>query len=273
MENATAQVDEMRGVIARFADHFLLLVVGFDGVIVEYDPDPEAVRLSPSMRALLAELSHRRDAALAVISGRRVDDLRARVGLGEGVFHVGLHGLEIEGPDFARSTLKAVHHYQPRIDDIAAAFNPPVTSQGIRVENKQAAVAVHTREAGPVDAVWARLHALNAAADLINSDELRVYRGNHVFELVPNVRAPRARAVNALRRCLERRERKPVVTVYVAEDVRDDDAFGGIREPAVTAAVGGRAPRAQFHLASPGDVRELLVGLVGQEVDAEVACP
>jgi trehalose 6-phosphate phosphatase len=272
MRNSTAEVAAMRRVIERFGDHVLLLVLSFDGVIVEYDPDPASVRLSSSMRRLLAELGPRRDAALAVISGRRIDDLRPRVGLGEDVFYVGLHGLEVEGPEFARSTLKTIPHDRRRIDDIVAAFNPSATEQGIRVENKRAAVAVHTRAAGPVDAVWARLHVLNVAADLVHRDELRVYRGNHVFELVPNVRAPRARAINAMRRFLERRERKPVLTVYVAEDVRDDDAFGAIKAPAVTAAVGGRAPQAHFHLASTGDVRELLTGLVLGDVDCGVGC-
>jgi trehalose 6-phosphate phosphatase len=272
MRNSIAEVNEMRRVIDGFDDHVLLLVVGFDGVVVDYDVDPDAVRLSSAMRALLADIPRRRNAELALISGRRVADVRERSGLGEGVFYVGLHGLETAGPGFARRTPDEVHRRRGRIDAIAAAFDSSATSQGIRVENKEAAVAVHTREAGPVEAVWARLHVLNAAADLLNADELRVYRGNHVFELVPNVRAPRARAINAVRRFLERRERKPVLTVYVAEDVRDDDAFGAIKGPAVTVAVGGRAPQAHFHLASTADVRELLAGLVERDLGAGVGC-
>jgi trehalose-phosphatase len=224
------------------------------------------------MRALLVALASRRNSALAIISGRRIDNLRTRVGLGDGVFYIGLHGLEVEGPRFARSTLKAVHWYRPQIDDIAAAFNPSAASHGIRVENMEAAIAVHTRDAGPGDAVWARLHMLSASADLVHREEFRVYRGNHVFELVPNVRAPRAKAIHALRRFVERRERKPVLTVYVAEDVHDDDAFGTIKPPVITAALGGRAPQAHFHLPSTREVRELLAGLAGRSADSEDGC-
>jgi trehalose-phosphatase len=270
MQNLRGQVRQMRHAIDGFADHVLLLVVGFDGVVVDYDPDPDAVCLSSPMRAVLADLCDRGDAVLALISGRRVHDVRTRAGLGAEVFYVGLHGLEVEGPGFARRTLDVVPDHRRRIHDIAAAFDHSAPPRGIRVENKEAAVAVHTREAGPVDAVWARLHVLNAAADLVNADELRVYRGNHVFELVPNVRAPRARAINAVRRFLERREQKPVLTVYVAEDVRDDDAFGAIGGAAITAAVGDRAPRAQFHLTSTDDVRELLTGLVQRNLESGV---
>jgi hypothetical protein len=136
MQKATAQVTEMRRVIARFADHVLLLVVGFDGVVVDYDPDPDAVRLSTAMRALLAGFGGRRDAELAVITGRRIADVRARAGLGDGVFYVGLHGLETAGPGFLRSTLDDVHQYRNRIDGIAAAFDSSTFSQGIRVEKR-----------------------------------------------------------------------------------------------------------------------------------------
>jgi trehalose-6-phosphatase len=36
--------------------------------------------------------------ALGIVSGRRVRELRARVGLDGNVFYIGLHGLEVEGP-------------------------------------------------------------------------------------------------------------------------------------------------------------------------------
>jgi hypothetical protein len=68
-----------------------------------------------------------------------------------------------------------------------------------------------------------------------------------------------------VRRFLERRDHVPVFTAYVAEDIRDDDAFGAL--DAATAAVGWRAPRADFHLGSTGDVRALLAGLAKRTRD------
>jgi trehalose-phosphatase len=111
--------------------------------------------------------------------------------------------------------------------------------------------------------VWARLRALNLAADLISQRQLRVIRGNHVFELIPNVPAPRASAIRAVRRALEQRADKPVFVVYVNEDVSDDDTFDTLGREAITIAVGGRAPRAHYHLASPSDVVHLITRLAG----------
>lgn len=231
---------------------------------------PNRFGLSRSMRDVLLALGERRATTLGIISGRRADDIRARTDLGGDVFYIGLHGLEVEGPGFTASPADMVDRYRHRIHEIAGAFGDSSTPRGIHVEDKEAAVAVHTREAGPTDTVWARLHVLNAAADLVNSDALRVYRGNHVLELVPNVRAPRATAINGVRRFIERREREPLFTAYIAEDVRDDDAFGALDKPRATAAVGLRAPRADFHLDSTDDVRAVLVGLAEQNPDPSV---
>jgi trehalose-phosphatase len=219
------------------------------------------------MRDLLVALSNRRGTTVGIISGRRTDDVRARAGLGEDVFYIGLHGLEVDGPGFTANPPDMVERYRPRLHEIAGAFGDSSTPHGIHVEDKESAIAVHTREAGPSDTVWARLRVLNAAADLVNTDALRVYRGNHVLELLPNVRAPRATAINEVRRFLERRDQVPVFTAYVAEDIRDDDAFGALDVPCATAAGGWRAPRADFHLDSTGDVRALLARLAKRNRD------
>jgi trehalose-phosphatase len=137
---------------------------------------------------------------------------------------------------------------------------------GIRVEDKEAALAVHTREAGPVDTIWARLHLLNAAADLVNRHELRVVRGNHVFELVPNVRHPKARAITAIRHFLQEREERRVFIVYVGEDVVDDDAFAAVEDHEVAAVVGRRGRQARYHLTSTAVVWRLIESLAGVRI-------
>jgi trehalose-phosphatase len=247
--------------IDQYVDHHLLLIVGFDGVLVDYESNPESVSLSRRMRDVLVALRDRGDTTLGIISGRRTSDLRTRADLGADVFYVGLHGLEVKGPGFSTSATKMVDRYGRRIHEIAGDFCNSSVPPGIHVEDKGAAVAVHTRVAGPADTVWARLHVLNAAADLVNAEALRVYRGNHVLELLPNVRLPRTTAITAVQRYLERRDGTSVFTVYVAEDVRDDDAFGALAGPFASVAVGWRAPRAEFHLDSTRDVRTLLAAL------------
>jgi trehalose-phosphatase len=134
----------------------------------------------------------------------------------------------------------------------------------VLVEDKEAAIAVHTREASSSDAVWARLHLLSAAAAVAGLHALRVIRGNHVIELLPNVPSPRATAIARIRNHVWERTARPVFTVYIGEDVPDDDAFEAVAGRGISAAVGGRARKARFHLGSTSDVWRLIERLAAR---------
>jgi trehalose 6-phosphate phosphatase len=253
-------VEQIVAATEDYDDAFLLLVASFDGVLVDYQADALSVGLPDVLRDTAMRFAGGRDAALAVVSGRRLVDLRNRAGVGEGVFYIGLHGLEIEGPDFSVSRHAALSRYREGMHDLVAALELGLASvAGVRVEDKDVAIALHTRAAGPGDAVWARLHLLSTAANAIPRNEFRIIRGNHVLELLPDdLPAPRATAIAEVRRHLEARERKPVFTLYIGEDVPDDDALDAIEGPGLAAAVGGRAPKAQYHLRSPLEVWQLV---------------
>jgi trehalose-phosphatase len=252
-------IENIADIIAAHHGHRLLAVMGFDGVLVEYDADPGNVRLSSERRALLSTFGERADVALAIVSGRRVNELRQCVSLGLHVFYIGLHGLEIEGRDISRVERQAFDTCRGPVHDIVTILGASLSSvAGVRVEDKEVAVAVHTREAGPGDAVWARVHLLSTAARVARHDELRILRGNHVLELLPNIDRPRTTAIAELGEYLEIRENRPVFTLYVGDDVPDDDAFNAIPGAGISVAVGERAPKARFHLTSPADVWRLV---------------
>ena len=256
--SADAIVAEVR----RHAGDHLLLVTGFDGVLVGYDRDPSGVWLPAKTQQTLRGVTGAAGTTLALISGRRVADLRARADLGPGVFYIGLHGLEIDGPGLTRNADEFIERYGGRMHDIATGVVPErAAGAGVLFEDKGAALAVHTRAAGPVDAVWARLHVLSASADLVTQRHLRVVRGNHVFELVPNVSEPRASAIRAVREVVEQQTGRKVLTVYISEDAADDDAFKALHHEGITVAVGGRAPRAHSHLRSQPEVAPLITRL------------
>jgi trehalose-phosphatase len=258
-------VEEIRAIVDRQGQQHLLLLVGLDGVLVPYQGDPHAVRLREDQCETLKKFAERPGVTLGLVSGRRVRELRQCASVGERAFYIGLHGLEIEGPGFAFSEWPMLDLHRGRVREIATTLHRSMSSvAGVQIENKDAAIAVHTREAGPGDAVWARMHFLNVAVSVIRPQELQLIRGNHVIELVPNVPHPRASAIAGICRHLEKREGVQIFPVYVGEDVADDDAFGAIEGHGVTAAVGSRAPKAQFHLDSPGDVWQLVERLAEQ---------
>ena len=77
----------------------ILVALDFDGTLSDIVARPEEAQLTEARRQLLRELNSRPRFAVAVISGRTLEDLRERVGLDD-IAYAGHHGLEIAGPGF-----------------------------------------------------------------------------------------------------------------------------------------------------------------------------
>lgn len=116
-----------------------LLAFDFDGTLAPIREDPAQVQLDRGAAALLAETTHREGIVVAIVSGRDVDDLAARID-SPGAYLIGSHGLEIRGPGgvVVRQTppLESVMHAE-LVREIAAS--------GLRLEGKKHALALHWR--------------------------------------------------------------------------------------------------------------------------------
>jgi trehalose 6-phosphate phosphatase len=118
------------------------LFLDFDGCLVDIAPTPDSVVVSPELAARLDRLHARLDGALALISGRNVEDLRGRFPGFPGVI-AGSHGAEMSlkpgridaahGIDF---DLLALHRQAREL----ASPHP-----AILVEDKPHGVALHYR--------------------------------------------------------------------------------------------------------------------------------
>ncbi|CRK51215.1 putative enzyme [Rhodococcus sp. RD6.2] len=75
------------------------VVLDFDGTLADIVSDPAAAALADGVAAALARLAA--DVTVAVISGRDLGDVRARVGV-PGLWYAGGHGVDIVGPDGRR---------------------------------------------------------------------------------------------------------------------------------------------------------------------------
>lgn len=250
----TNPVDILTGAVNSRRDDVLLFLTSFDGVLSEYRSEPAAVQVSRDRLALLNRLQRVPGVVVAVISGRPLDDLRSRVPLDDGAFYIGLHGLEIAGPDFGQVRDDVIRAAGDGTTDVGTRLRDAVSDiPGVRLECKGPVFALHTREAASRDVVWSRFRLLGAVADQVNSRSMRVLRGHDVLELLPNVGFSRAEAARAVRRRVEERHRRSVFTVYIGEDAVDDDALNAVGLSGVAAVV-GRRTRVDCYLDSPEDV-------------------
>lgn len=234
----------------------LLVLLDFDGTLCEFQADPAAVELSESRRAILRQLQQR--ATVGVVSGRRLEDVRGRVGVDD-IVVAGLHGLEIEGlgetflhPDMAVASAA--------IAAAGATLGEKTRGMpGVFVEDKGASVALHFREAD-ADTQRRAVDVFGAVAEpLAGSGRLRVMRGSYVLELLPNIDWNKGHAVLWIAERV-RRVCGDTYVVYIGDDVTDQDAFAAVEADGLPISASERVA-ASNRLDGPVAVERFLAAL------------
>ena len=248
--------DIKRAIAERPDGRRLLFLSDYDGTLAEFDPDPTIPRPSPRIAELLCKLATRTDMSFGIVSGRRISDLRTRTQLPTRVYLAGLHGMEIEigsrrwqHPDLeaARQSVRTLYE---RLDAVRAI-------PGLVLEDKHASVAVHVRAVpAPLQAEAIR-QADQCANELVSRGKLRRLGGNLVVEYLPNIAAHKGDATTWIAEDVAERCRQPVWTVFVGDDVTDEDAFKAIKN-GISVLVGDRESHATHRVAGIDDVCSLL---------------
>ncbi|WP_375205550.1 trehalose-phosphatase [Hyphococcus sp.] len=187
------------------------LFLDFDGTLAPIAADPDAVFLPEGGAEILRALSVKLGGALALISGRDVRDLSARVPAD--VWRAGGHGLEICAPG-EKPEAQAVAAPQTLADAVNAIAD---SVKGARVEPKGEVLALHYRaapEAGP---------ALQAAME-------KLIAGVDGYILQPGKMVLEAKPVHAnkgitLTRLLDRPPFAGLTPVMAGDDATDEDAM------------------------------------------------
>jgi trehalose-phosphatase len=254
-----------RDVAARLIDELearrLVLFFDYDGTLTPIVRRPEDATLPDAMRSLLRELATH--VTVGVVSGRDLDDVRSMVALEE-LYYAGSHGFDVRGPGNLRMQHEEARDRLPELDAAEAELRDRLGSlNGVRVERKGFAVAVHYREADEADVAEVEA-AVDDAID--RHGGLRKKGGKKIFELQPDVPWDKGRAVRWLLEQLELTG-PDVLPVYVGDDETDEDAFEILSGDGVGIRVGSpdEPTRAAYHLRDPHALerlaRELLARL------------
>lgn len=245
---------------ARSAGRHLLVLCDFDGTLAEFDPDPHAVLLPPSIREALNAIAGNGHATVGLVSGRRLADIRSRADLGAHAYYAGFHGLEIEG-EGTRFVHPDVHESRDLIQSIVAAMAPELRSLGgVFLENKELSLVVHFRAATTDVQLRVREIIDRHALPHVQSGRLRVMRGSCARELMPHIRWNKGTAVAWICDRVERRH-GPSWPLYVGDDVTDEDAFRFVKGRGLAVAASDRVTGADFKVDGPSGVESLLDAL------------
>ncbi|HEY6455262.1 MAG TPA: trehalose-phosphatase [Steroidobacteraceae bacterium] len=225
------------------------LFLDVDGVDLQFAP--ALVRIDDSFRCALKRTWTQLDGALALISGRPIEQLDHCVGW-NGCAAAGVHGLE------RRDALKVIHRAVPSAqlrNALAILVDVLSSGHGVAVEDKGVSVALHFCEAPE------REEALRRAALLMLTylgPKYRLLEGENVLELLPRS-ADKGTAVRAFMAEAPFRGRRPV---FVGADITDLEGFEAVREYGGYGVAVGRRIDGDFTLPDLQAVRGWLGAVV-----------
>jgi trehalose 6-phosphate phosphatase len=241
----------------------LLFLSDYDGTLAEFHDDPTIPLPPRHVAELLGKLAERTDLSFGIVSGRRIADLRTRTQLPARVYMAGLHGLEIEvgsdrwqHPDLERARQHVRSLYGP-LGDLSSRY------PGLLIEDKHASLAVHVRAVAPELRAAALAAADRCAGDWVSGGKVRRLTGDLVVEFLPNIAVHKGDATRWIARHVQATRKERVWTVFVGDDVTDEDAFKVI-DHGLGVLVGSRQTHATYRLADTQDVCRLLRWLTSE---------
>jgi trehalose 6-phosphate synthase/phosphatase len=232
-----------------------LLLLDYDGTLVEFNKDPEACAPDSDLKNLLTQLANDPKNQVVVISGRRKETLgnwlsELPVNL------VAEHGIwtKLKGRDWERDSKIDDSTWKDEAREIMEFYVD--RTPGSFVEEKSYALAWHYRKVekglGEVRMSELRSHLKH----MMSGKHCQVLDGDYVIELKPD-------SVNKGQVALEYyKERKSGFNLCIGDDVTDESMFEVLPEDVFTIRVGGGKSSARYALKSVSDTRKLLNSLV-----------
>jgi trehalose 6-phosphate phosphatase len=195
------------------------LFLDVDGTLLDIAARPDSVRVSSDLPSLLSDVARQRGGALALVSGRPLDELDRLLRPWRGAA-AGLHGIERRRADgtldhaISESAAAALDRLRQRLAASAAG------GSGLIFEDKGGTLALHYR------AVPEREPEIRAFAMALAREEqaLRLIAGKMVVEFQPCGYDKGA----ALAAFLAEPPFFGRVAVFVGDDVTDEDGFAEI---------------------------------------------
>jgi trehalose 6-phosphate phosphatase len=208
------------------------IFLDYDGTLTPIVETPDQALMTDAMREMLTELS--RLFPVGVISGRDLSDLREKVGI-ESILYAGSHGFDISGPKGWKVEHQVGTGFLPLLDRAQARLIRDLGSiEGLQVERKKFAIAVHYRLVDPENLQRIEKIVNEVAA---GHPELRKACGKKIFELQPNMDWHKGKALLHFLEALDL-NRSDLLPIYLGDDVTDEDAFRVLRGWGVGIVVG-----------------------------------
>ena len=246
----------------RAADH-VLIACDFDGTLSPIVPRPEDAYILPECADALSQLTEQPGYAVAIVSGRALEDVRERADLPNAIYS-GNHGIEIAAPGLAFED-DGAEQARLLMADLRLALEHAVSRiSGAFLEDKGVSLSVHSRMTPEELEPKVREIVHDATTDAVAGGKITVVQGKKVLDIRPAAARDKGAAMRFIMDTLLRMSETQLFPIYIGDDTTDEDAFQEVNlSGGLSILVGGpdRDTVATYRLNSPTDVAEFLNGL------------
>jgi len=256
MEHLFFQLNKLKDSLK---DKFIFLFLDYDGTLTPIVQSPDKAIIPRNTKEILRGLSKNPHCKVAIISGRALKDIKNKIGL-EGIIYAGNHGLEIDGPKIKfKSPVSS--GYMTILKKIKAILKKKLSKiRGVIVEDKGLTLSVHYRLVDAKDVRLVKTVFHEALVYYIVSNRVKIRSGKKVLEIRPPVEWDKGKIVLwLLARLKFSLGKEPCVSIYIGDDVTDEDAFKALKNTGLTVFVGNsRSSHAKYYLKNTQEVAEFL---------------
>ena len=241
----------------------LWLFLDYDGTLADFAPTPATVEPDPQISDLLNHLAAQPGVRLSIISGRRLQDVRALIPI-PGIYLAGTYGIELLIPvgrliqRVERGTVRPfLEMVKPKWAEIIEG------EKGFYIEDKDWALALHAKLSDDEDALRVLTLAREVVERELPEERFRILGGHKFLEAAPLL-AHKGKTVSHL---LDQYPLPDAQLLYIGDDDKDEEAFeviderGGISIKVLRDVQASGPTRAKYTLASPTAVTAWLVTL------------
>jgi trehalose 6-phosphate phosphatase len=260
-ETTLETVPVPRSLVGHLSETAVLLDI--DGTLLDFAPTPREVWVPPTLAKALNRLLKRTNGALALVSGRSLNDIDL-IFAPDQFPAVGGHGAEMRLEPDSESVAARAPPLDKELKRRLAAIAK--LSPGILLEDKGYSLALHYRLAPHAE------RAIYEAVSLIRADlpnaPIEVLPGKQVCE-IKHSGFTKATGVRELMTYEPFRGRRPF---FIGDDVTDESVFAIMPDlDGLAFSVGRRVKGVAGHFDAPSDVREFLAHLLDDERDASLS--
>ena len=252
--------DRLKG---NLANKNILLLLDYDGTLTPIVETPDQAVLSQEVKEILVKLSKVYSCHLVIVTGRALPNIKKMVGI-KGITYTGNHGFEIEGSDIHFESPVAPR-YKELLYRIKADLEKRLSPiEGVWLEDKRITLSLHYRRVDEKNIKLLEKIFTSVCRPHIKDKEIEIQSGKKVFEIKPPIAWDKGQAALWLLAKWENLWGKDnLVSMYIGDDIADEEAFKLLKDKSLTVSVGENArSSAIYYLKNPQEVTQLLKGIL-----------